>query len=333
METIGSDFRRDAKVRILAIVVLYKLAPEASPTLISLMEIAAAIPSSVLDLSILVWDNTPDGQKVTPPPLARYISAPNNPGLAQAYNTACEIAAAEGFEWLLTLDQDTLLPPPFLTRIRDIIAGLPPTSSVAAIVPLVTDGDRTLSPYRLLAGALPRWYPAGFLGTVPQALYAVNSASTLRVSAIRQVGGYDPLFPLDLSDINLFHKLHAAGYKVFIAGDLRVHHELALLNKEKRMSLDRYRDGLLDECAFYDRALGPLARLERLIRLAGRACKDMFKPSLTHFRAATLHELRRRILTSRSQRIATWRSWAQARQQTTQDKMPSAVNPHDGAAT
>jgi hypothetical protein len=93
------------------------------------------------------------------------------------------------------------------------------------------------------------------------------------------------------------------------------------------MNLDRYRDGLLDECAFYDLELGPLARLERLIRLGGRACKDSFKPNLIHFRAATLHELRRRILTSRSQRIATWRRWAQVRQKTTQNRVLVGSNP------
>jgi hypothetical protein len=162
---------------------------------------------------------------------------------------------------------------------------------------------------------------------VSQATYAVNSTSTLRISAIQQVGGYDPLFPLDLSDINLFHKLHAAGHDVFVAGDIRIHHELALLDKKERMNLDRYRDGLLDECAFYDLELGPLARLERLIRLAGRVCKDSFEPGLIHFRAATLHELRRRILTPRSQRIATWRRWAQVRQKTTQSRVLVGSNP------
>jgi GT2 family glycosyltransferase len=325
MEVIGSDLKRDGTVKILAVVVLYKLAPENSPTMKSLSGLASCLPDN-LELSILVWDNTPGGQTVALPG-HRYIAAPDNPGLAQAYNTACEIAAAEGFDWLLTLDQDTVLPLHFLTRIRDIIASLPVTSSVAAIVPLVTDGDRTISPYYLLAGAFPRWYPAGFLGTASQATYAVNSTSTLRVSAIQQIGGYDPLFPLDLSDINLFHKLHAASHNVFIAGDLRVHHELALLDKEKRMNLDRYRDGLLDECAFYDLELGPLARIERLVRLAGRAFKDTFEPNLIHFRTATLDELRRRILTSRSQRIATWRRWAQLRLKTTQNRILVGSNP------
>lgn len=312
MEAIGSDFKRDTGMKILAVVVLYKLAPEASPTLRSLAELTACLPGDNLKLSILVWDNTPGGQKVTQLGL-RYIAAPNNPGLAAAYNTACEIAATEGFEWLLTLDQDTVLPKHFLTRIQDIIADLPATSRVAAIAPLVTDGDRTLSPYRLLAGAFPRWYPAGFLGTVSEAIYAVNSASTLRISAIREVGGYDPLFPLDLSDINLFHKLHAAGHSVFIAGDLRVHHELALLNKKERMNLDRYRDSLFDECAFYDLHMPFLGRLERLVRLAGRACKDSLKPDLSRFRKVTLKELTRRLSTRRSSRLKSWRAWAEKR--------------------
>jgi hypothetical protein len=238
--------------------------------------------------------------------------------LAQAYNSALKIAELEGYDWLLTLDQDTSLPINFLERISEIVAEQAAHPEVGAIVPLAIDDGRILSPYRLLAGALPCWYSAGSTGVAHHATYAINSAATLRVSALRKVGGYDPFFPLDQSDINLCHKFHKAGIQTFLAGDLVIHHELALLDKRGRMTPERYRVGLFDECAFYDLEMGFLGRLERLIRLVGRIWKDRLQPDLLPFRTITSNEIKRRILIPRSKRITAWRAWAEARARGTQ---------------
>lgn len=302
----------DGMVKLLAIVVLYKLAPEASPTLRTLLHSCKSCTRRNVELTIVVWDNTPGGQEVSVPEQVRYIAAPMNVGLARAYNEASALALEEGIDWLLTLDQDSVLPESYLEDIASCIARLG-SISVAAVVPLVTDGNRVISPYRLLAGALPRWYVAGYNGTPTEATYAVNSAAVLSVAALQAIGGYDPLFPLDLSDTSLFHRLHGAGYRVHICGEVRVHHELALLAKKERMSTDRYRSGLMDECAFYDMQLSALARFERVVRLLGRVFKDSFEPQMAEFRSITMAEVRRRVFTQRSNRIATWTLWAYRR--------------------
>jgi hypothetical protein len=121
------------------------------------------------------------------------------------------------------------------------------------------------------------------------------------------------MFPLDLSDTNLFHRLHDSGKSVFIAGDLLVHHDFALLNKHARMSIARYEASLLDDCAFWDIYMGPIARFERIIRFSGRACKDLFESKESGFWKPTLSELKRRLLTPRQERIAEWRKWATLR--------------------
>ena len=59
------------------------------PTLQTLLAAAANTSSDLLDLKIVVWDNTPGGQdngELTRGIL--YKSAPHNPGLAQAHNQA-----------------------------------------------------------------------------------------------------------------------------------------------------------------------------------------------------------------------------------------------------
>jgi GT2 family glycosyltransferase len=312
------EFKRSVPAKsiasLLAVVVIYKLPPRESTSFRTLLEAANQISSTTCELGILIWDNTPSGQIFDKlPERVRYEAAPDNPGLAQAYNRALEIAISEGYDWLLTLDQDTILPSDFLVRIEKLANSFESSPTVAAIVPRVMGDGRNLSPFKFIWGILPRWFASGFIGVSKDPTYAINSASTFRVAALKQIGGYDPVFPLDLSDINLFHQLHLLGKEVFVAGDILVHHELALLRKHQRMSIERYSSGLLDECAFWDLNMGRLARLERMVRLAGRVCRDFLKPGEPAFRRVTLRELKRRLVVPRALRIAEWSKWAEAR--------------------
>src|SRR5882757_4670430 len=274
---------------LLAVIVIYKMLPNESPTLRSLLEAAKEIPQGSLELAILIRDNTPGGQSIgNLPSNIRYEAAPDNPGLADAYNLALEIAHAEGYDWVLTLDQDTVLPKDFLAQLSEITWKLRLSSDIGAVVPQVTGDGRNISPFRLSLGAIPRRFPYGFTGIPQHATYAINSAATLRVSAVREIGGYDPAFPLDISDLNLFHRLYLSRKVVFVAGNLLVHHEVSLLKKHSRMNMQRYHSLLLDECAFWDMNMGILARCERLTRLVGRVCKDLFATGDHAFQKMTL---------------------------------------------
>jgi len=299
--------------RLFAVIVIYKMQPLDSPTLQTLLASVENTSPDNFDLKILVWDNTPGGQDIGELRSGiLYGSAPHNPGLAQAYNQALEQAEAEGYEWLLTLDQDSCLPVDFLAKIADFARKLSLDKTIGAIVPQVIADGRIVSPFRFLFG-VPCWFRPGFVGLSKGAAYAANSGSTLRVSALREIGGYDPMFPLDLSDTNLFHRLYDSGKKTFVAGSILVHHDFALLNKHTRMSIERYKESLLDDCAFWDLYMGPVARLERIIRFVGRAYKDRSISKESGFWKTTLSEIKRRLFTSRKKRIADWKKWAMSR--------------------
>jgi len=301
-------------VSICAVIVLYKLKASESPSLQTLLAAAEEVSSSEIKLQILIQDNTPGGQSTgAVPSCIRYEAAPENPGLADAYNRALNFAQANNYQWLLTLDQDTTLPRDYLVHMVKHVRRLDPDAWICAIVPQMVDKGRNLSPFRFAAGFMPRWFEFGFVGTPSQATYALNSAAVLRVASLAEIGGYDNRFPLDVSDINLFHRLHAEGKRVFVAGDILVSHSFSLLNKDKRMSMDRYPRMLRDECAFWDLYMGPLARVERFVRLLGRVGKDYLFTDDPAFRRATVLELKRRLMTRRTQRIADWMKSAENR--------------------
>jgi GT2 family glycosyltransferase len=291
-------------LHFLAVIVVYKRLPADTPTLQTLLEAKRVASSPTFQLSIFIADNTPGGQDPgTLPEGVSYRAAPDNPGLARPYNEAIVTAGQEGCSWLLTLDQDTHLPPDFLLLLERYARQYRKVDQVAAIVPQIADNGRIISPFRYVGGFLPRVLPSGTKGISGRHTSALNSASLLRVSALRQIGGYDPRLPLHNSDTRLYQHLDEAGKRVVVAGDIFVNHELAILQRQNRMTAERYRQMLADECDFWDRHMGLLGRTERLIRLLGRVCKGYLQGEDAMFRKVTLDEIRRRLLTRRSARL------------------------------
>lgn len=298
-------------VRLLAVIVLYKVKLSESATLRTLQ---TALSNSLFErahVRILIYDNTPGGQDPGPMPAdVLYKSDIENGGLAKAYNYAIEIARDEGFEWLLTLDQDTSLPPDFISNICHTIEFVRPLSSVAAIVPRISDGERVLSPKVIIKWGIMKCFPNGFIGIPSGEASAVNSAATLRVCALMAIGGYDPRFQLHSSDVVLFRRLYLNGFKIFVAGNIRVQHEMSVFNLKNRSTPRRYEENIRSEEAFYDEYMGWAGHLVLLLRIFQRLCYRLWRTggSRAYFKI-TLQSLCRRLFYSRQRRIRTWQQW------------------------
>ena len=292
-------------VAIYAVIVLYRQAPLDSPSVRTLLAAAAAVPPAELILHILLEDNTP-GPHPEPalPPGVAYHAAPHNPGLVEPYNAALTAAEALSAPWLLTLDQDTDLPANFLINALPHLRAYAANPQVAALVPHIRDGAKIFSPFRFVAGFWPRVVPLHVSGILPPHVSAPNSASILRVASVRQVGGYDPRFPLGDSDVALYHAFDRAGLRVATAADLLVDHQLSILDRANRISPERYHAMLRDEGLFWDLHMPAAARAERLFRLAGRYAKGLLHREPAAFQQITAAELRYRTLTLRRKRIA-----------------------------
>ena len=298
---------------LLAVIVLYRCDPGDSKSLQSLLRTQQALPaSSALPLTILLVDNTPDrGARPPVPEGMLYLSCPQNLGLANAYNQAIRLASQHQKTWLLTLDQDTTLPEHFLSQVSQIASHVHGDPTLAAILPQISTGGTRLSPYVFRAGALPSWFPDGYVGIPSRPVYAFNSAALLRITALEQAGGYDPLFWLDNSDAALFHKLHLLGKRVFVAGSLHVAHEFSMKNLQQRVTPWRYRHLLLAESAFWDQQMNWLAGVERTLRLALRLLKQLVRRDPAELCRITLHFFGLRLFRSRAYRLAVFRAAVQ----------------------
>lgn len=300
-----AELSNTGRPRIFAVIVLYRMEPANS---IAFKSLQAAM-SDKADVRVLLFDNTPGGCRPGPlPHWAQYEPAKNNAGLAAAYNRALNIAEEQRSDWLLTLDQDTNLPKDFLSLLIDTIEKVSADESVAAIVPRIMGDGKVISPGWWLWDAIPRVLPADFIGICKRNTSAINSASTLRVSALRKIGGYEQRYWLDCSDMYIFLMFHKYGMQIYVAGDIEVGHQLSILNMNERVTLERYKNILSAGCAFWDMELGWLAALDYNARLIYRTFFKHWKQGHDPaFRRASMDMLKKRLFQSRRRRISAWK--------------------------
>jgi len=295
-------------LRATAVIVLYGMAPDESPAFRSLVEARKNLPAHEANVPIVLWDNSPSPHLPAQlPNEVTYHHDPRNPGLAFAYNQALEVAARNGSDWLITLDQDTTVPHDYLLRMASTARLCACHPGVGAVVPQIAVGRKRLSPHRFALDAIPQWYRTGFRGAPDELVSAFNSGAMPRVDALRQIGGYDLRFPLDHSDIIMFHNLHQHGKRVFIEGNIQLQHEFSMIDMNRLMSEERYRRGLLTETAFWDLHMNSLAGCERTARLALRMVRHWMRGDRSELRRITWDFLFFRIFRSKKTRLCRWR--------------------------
>jgi len=295
-------------MQILAVVVLYKQAPERSQTIQSLIDVLGRSPDLSDSVGILLWDNSPvPVSQVSLPFSFDLQSSGRNVGTSGAYNFAMQSAEARGFPWLLLLDQDTRVSLEFLRAMIGYSERFRDAPEIAAVVPFIFSHGALVSPRRLLSFNRVRQVPVTFSGICKDRAYAVNSATLMRVSALREVGGYSEEFWLDLSDVYVFRAFHAKGKSIYVAGDLHVEHSIASMDFDTEMSPERYRNFLAAESAYIDLYLPALERAAQLVRLLVRTIRQYRRYKNKAFAAIAWEYFFRRLFLTRAQRLKDWR--------------------------
>ncbi len=191
-------------------------------------------------VSLLVFDNSPQPHAFAPTAHAHahYQHDASNGGLAPAYNYALARAAQSGCTWLLLLDQDTTLAPGFLPELIDRAGALEAQADVAAIVPKLWAGSRLYSPEAPFLTQIRSQFSAAnhavaldAEGIQDRPLTAYNSGAAIRVSALKEIGGFPDEFWLDYLDHAVFQALRLRGYRMCIM-------RIVLEQKLSHMDLD-----------------------------------------------------------------------------------------------
>lgn len=133
-----------------------------------------------------------------------------NMGIATAQNKICQYAKDNGYEWAITLDQDSVSPPNLVSEYQKLTN----RENVGMICPKVIDRN---------FGEITYGIDHKGIEEVPQ---CIASASAIRISAWEKVGGfYEPLF-IDGVDFDMCWSLIEQGYKILRTNDVELLHEV-----------------------------------------------------------------------------------------------------------
>lgn len=293
--------------KLFIVIVLYKLKPRDSSAFQTLQTAILQLQNARSDIKILLYDNSLD--TCAPgdlPDNVIYCAAKQNEGLYGAYNCALEMALSQDYSWLLTLDQDTVLPSDFLTRLSEIALACEIDASIAAIVPQLLDGGRLLSPLVIRPWG-PVILPDGFVGISELQTNAYSSGSMFKVSALRQMGAFNRYYWLDHQDAWVYRQLYQHGKRVYVAGDIQVTHQLSLLHHKSGFTINRYKNYLGAESAFCDQYDGKLRGLLLTLRLFGRIYRQWKRNDDVAIQHVTEEYLMRRLFKSRKRRVDDWK--------------------------
>ncbi|KFC33122.1 glycosyltransferase [Lacticaseibacillus rhamnosus] len=137
-----------------------------------------------------------------------------NFGIAFAQNRGFEFYKGKGVKWILTLDQDSLIPDNLLNvyRASDKLN----FSDTAILTCNYVDEDWTDIQKKALIQS----------EKIAQKKFVISSGNLVRISAWEKVNGFDEFMFIDLVDFDFDAKLFLAGYKIWQTNEAVLHHSV-----------------------------------------------------------------------------------------------------------
>lgn len=187
---------------------------------------------------VIIVDNSAaedDGRKVSASVKnSVYIFNGNNNGIAGALNKACAAALESGYEYILTMDQDSYFGSDDIKRFVNLTEQyLSADEKIASFAPKINDLNESiywtewirrniLSP--LKRKVLGKRYKGEPKVKYPDEVF--TSGNIIKLSAWKDVDGFFEPYFIDEVDFNFCHKLKRSGCKIIKFTECRLNHSL-----------------------------------------------------------------------------------------------------------
>lgn len=149
-----------------------------------------------------------------------YISMGENVGIAKALNEGIMYSKEKGYEWILTMDQDTRLTTNIIDKYKYIINELKDDKNIILSPIYVFDRKKTQK----------------FQG-IREIDYVMQSANLLNVKSFLDVGKFKEEFFIDVVDYEFCLRARKKGYKIISCGDIEVIHNPGITKKSKLLKI------------------------------------------------------------------------------------------------
>lgn len=147
---------------------------------------------------VYIFDNSTEKKQLNLSQNVTYMSLGRNVGIAYALNHIMRIAKKEGFEWVITLDQDSILPN---NTIFEYTKYIKENDRLAIICPQVIDTRRVYM-------EIEKKHEIQYIEE------CITSASCTSINAWETVGGFDEWLFIDLVDNDFCKRLIVSGFKI-----------------------------------------------------------------------------------------------------------------------
>ncbi|HFI0014721.1 TPA: glycosyltransferase family 2 protein [Streptococcus suis] len=131
-----------------------------------------------------------------------------NQGIAKALNQLTSAAQKEGFDWILTLDQDSVVPSNIVGEFEKYINN----SSVGILCPIICDRNKDEE--------------IKINEDCTEIDECITSGSLLNIKAWSEIGGFDERMFIDGVDFDICYRLRQRGYKIYCIHSVVLLHEL-----------------------------------------------------------------------------------------------------------
>lgn len=168
---------------------------------------------------LYIFDNSTEENEITYPGNVTYLTEHENKGVAYALNRILEAADTDCYKWLVTMDQDSILPKGIISAYTKHIL----EESIGIICPQVVDFRRSYM-------EIKKEPKEEFVD------FCITSASCIRVSAWKKIGKFDEWLFIDLVDNDFCKRLTVSGYKILRLNDVVLDQEFGrIIPKSERI--------------------------------------------------------------------------------------------------
>lgn len=136
-----------------------------------------------------------------------------NLGIAAALNTIMKYCGENGYEWAITLDQDSICPLDYI----DAASKVMPQENIGQIVPILYESNTDR--YYLLSDKLNN-------DQFQIVHKSITSAAITNYSAWKQINGFDEGLFIDYVDYDYAFRLQKHGYKIVRVNSIKLDHHM-----------------------------------------------------------------------------------------------------------
>lgn len=141
-----------------------------------------------------------------------FIPLGENLGIAAAYNIAFKWAESQGYCWVVTCDQDSVMPGGMISAYYAAAANLSGSESLGIICPNFVNRSTGRQEYNIDAPTVVE--------------KCISSGSMTNVAAWKMVGGFDEAMFIDGVDFDFCKRLRKVGYGILLVPHICIEHEI-----------------------------------------------------------------------------------------------------------